>query len=92
MIADMFSNQKRNPVVTELFIRSRKLNISLAFITEPYFAVQKHIRLNSMHYFIIKIPNKWELQQIPFNHSSCIEFKHLLWIYLKNVLQNRILF
>ena len=58
MIADMFSNQKRNPVVTELFIGSRKLNISLAFITEPYFTVQKHIRLNSMHYFIIKIPNK----------------------------------
>ena len=68
MIADMLSNKKLNPIVTELFIRGRKLNISLAFITQSYFVVPKNIRLNSTHYFIMKIPNKRELQQIAFNH------------------------
>ena len=58
MIADMFSNKKLNPVETELFIRGRKLSISLVFITQSYFAVPKDIRLNCKHYFIIKIPNK----------------------------------
>ena len=59
----MLSNEKLNPVVTELFIRGSKLNISLVFITQ-YFAVPKNIRLNSMRYFIMKIPNKQELQKI----------------------------
>ena len=68
MIADMLSNKKLNPVVTELFIRGRKLNISLVFITQSYFAVPKSIRLNSMHYFIMKIPNKQELPQTAFIH------------------------
>ena len=58
MIADMLSNKKLNPVVTELFIRGRKLNISLVLITQSYFAVPKNIRLNSTHYFVMKIPNK----------------------------------
>ena len=58
MIADMLSNKKRNPMVTELFIKGRKLNISLVIITQSYFAVPKNIRLNSTHYFIMKIPNK----------------------------------
>ena len=62
MIADMLSNKKLNPIVTELFIRGRKLNISLVFITRSYFAVPKN-RLNSMHYIIMKIPNKQELQK-----------------------------
>ena len=75
MIADMLNNKRLNPVVTELFIRGRKLNISLVFILQSYFAVPKNIRLNSMHYFIMKIPNKWELQQIAFNHSSDIDFQ-----------------
>ena len=73
IIADMSSNKKRNPIVTELFIRDRKLNISLVFITQSYFAVPKCIRLNSTHYLIIKIRNKQELQQVAFNHSSDIE-------------------
>ena len=64
MIADMLSNKKLNPIVTELFIRGRKLNISLVFIAQCYFAVPKNIRLNSTHYFIFTIPNKRELQQI----------------------------
>ena len=70
-------NKKLDSVVTELFIRDRKLNISLGFIRQSYFAVPKSIRLNSNHYFIMKIPNKGELQQIAFNHSSDIDFKDL---------------
>ena len=58
MIADMITIKKLNPIVTELFIKGRKLNISLAFITQSYFVVEKDIRLNSMHYLIMKIPNK----------------------------------
>ena len=54
----MLNNKNLNPIVTELFIRGRKLNISLAFITQSYFAVPKDIRLNSTHYFIMKIKNK----------------------------------
>ena len=69
MITDMFSNKELNPIVTELFIRSRNLNISFAFIKQSYFAMSKNIRLNSMHYFMMKIPNKQELQQIAFNYS-----------------------
>ena len=69
MIADMLSNKKLNPIVTELFIRGRKLNISLVFITQSYFTVLKYIRLNSANYFVMKIPNKRELQQTAFNHS-----------------------
>ena len=64
MIADMLSNKKLNPVVTGSFIRGRKLNISLVFITQFYFAVPKNIRLNSTHYFILKITNKRELQRL----------------------------
>ena len=68
MMADMHSNKKLNPKVTELFIRGRKLNIFLVFITQSCFAVPKNIRLNYTHYFIMKIPSKQELQQIAFNH------------------------
>ena len=83
MIADMLSNKKRNPIVTELFIRGRELNISIAFITQPYFAVPENIRLNLTHYFVMKIPNKQELQQIAFNHSSDIDFQDFTNLYKK---------
>ena len=66
MIADMINNKKLNPIVTELFIRGRKLNISIVFIAQSYFKVPKDVRLNSTHFFILKIPNKRELQQITF--------------------------
>ena len=75
MIPDMLTNKKLNPAVTELFIRGRKLNISLVFITQSYFVVPKNIRINSTHYFMMNIPNKRELQQIVFKHSSDIDFK-----------------
>ena len=78
IIADMSSNKKLNPIVTEIFIRGRKLNTSLVFITEFYFPVSKNVRLNSTHCFIMKILNKRELQQIAFNHSSDIDFKDLM--------------
>ena len=58
LIADMESNKKLSPNVTELFLRKRKLNISLVFISQSYFKVPKTISLNATHYFIIKIPNK----------------------------------
>ena len=88
MIADPL-NKKLNPIVTEIFIRGRKLNF-LVFITKSYFAIPKNIRLNSTHYFILKnirlnsthyfilkIPNKLELQQILFNHSTRLILKTL---------------
>ena len=81
MIADMINNKKLNPIVTELFIRGRKLNISIVFITQSYFKVPKDVRLNSTHFFIMKILNKREPQQIALNHSSDIDFKDFMKIY-----------
>ena len=83
MIADMINNNKLNPIVNELFIRSRKLNISIVFITKSYFKVPKDVRLNSTHFSIMKIPNKRELQQTALNHSSDIDFKDFMNIYKK---------
>ena len=74
MIANMESYQKLSPFVTKLFLRGRKLNILLVFISQSYFKVPKTIRLNATHYCAIKIPNKRELQQIASNHSSDIDF------------------
>ena len=83
MIADMINNKQLNSIITELFIRCRKLNISLVFITQSYFKVPKDVRLNTTHFFIAKIPNKWELQQITINHSSNINTKDFGNIYRK---------
>ena len=83
MIADMINNNKLNPIVTELFIRGRKLNISIVFITQSYFKVSKDVRLSSTHFFIMKIPNKRELQQIALNHSSDIDFKDFMNVHKK---------
>ena len=58
MVADIINNKKLNSIITKLFIRGRKLNISHAFITQAYFKVRKGVRLNSTHFFIMKIPNK----------------------------------
>ena len=75
--------KKLNPIVTESFIRGRKLNISLVFIKQSYFALPKRIRLNSTHYFLMKIPNIRELQQIAFNYSSDIDFQDFMNPYKK---------
>ena len=83
MVADMINNKKLNPVLTELFIRGRKLNISIVFITQSYLKVPKDIRLNSTYFFIMKIPNRGELQQISLNLSSDIDVKDFIKIYKK---------
>ena len=66
-----------------MFIRGRKLNISLVFITQSYFKVPKDVRLNTTHFFIMKIPNKRKLQEIALNHSSDIDFKDFIKIHKK---------
>ena len=83
IIADMINNKKLDSIVTELFIRCRKLNISLVFITQSYSKVSKDVRLNTNHFFIMKIPNKRELQQVALNHSSDIDFKDFMKVYKK---------
>ena len=83
MIADIINNKKLNSIVSELFIGGRKLNISLVFMTQSYFKVSKDVRLNSTHFFIMKIPNKGELQQIALNHWSDISTKDSIKIYKK---------
>ena len=81
MIADMIHNKKLNSIVTELFIRGRKLNISLVFIAQSYFKISTDVRVNFTHFFIMKVPNKRELQQIALNHSSDIVSKDFIKIY-----------
>ena len=71
MIADMFNDKKLNSVVTKLFIRG------------TYFRVPKDVRLNSTHFFIMKIPYKRGLQQIAQNHSSNISTKDFIKIRKK---------
>ena len=81
LIAGMKANKKLSPRVTEFFLRERKLNILLVFISQYYLKVSKSMRLNSRHYFIIEIPNKKELWQIVLNHSFDLEFKDCLWVW-----------
>ena len=81
MIADIISNKKFQAIIKESFIRSRKLNISLAFITQSYFSALKDVRLNSTHYLIMKINSKRELQNIAINHYADIDYKDFVKIY-----------
>ena len=81
MIADIVTNKKFQAIITELFIRYRKLNILLLFITQSYFSVWKVVRLNSTHYLIMKINNKRELQNIAINHTADIDYKDFMKIY-----------
>ena len=83
MIADTINNNKLCSIVTELFIRSRKLNIFLVFITKSYFKVARDVRLNTTQFFITKIPSNRELQQIALFHSSDIYTKDFINIYKK---------
>ena len=83
MIADMINNKKLNSAVTELFVRGRIWNISHVFITQLYFKVPEDVRLNTSHFFIAKIPNKRELQQVAINHSSDINTNDFANIYRK---------
>ena len=81
MIAGIMTNKKFQAIIKELFIRCRKLNISLVFITQSYFSVPKDVGLNSTHYLIIKISNKRELQNISINHSADIDYKDFMKTY-----------
>ena len=81
MITDIESNKKLSPIGTELFLRRRILNILLVFISQSYFKVPKTIRLYATHHFIMKIPNKRELQEIAYNYSSDIDFKDFMKLY-----------
>ena len=83
MIVDMLTNEKIYPIVTGLFVAGRKLSISLVFIKQLYFAVPKNVTLNLIHYFIMKIPNKGELQQIAFKHTPDTDFKYFVNLYKK---------
>ena len=82
MIADMISNKELNQILTDLFIRGRKLNICSVFITQFSVIVPDDVKLNCTHFFIIKIPNKQELQQIAFNHQILI-IKTFMNLYKK---------
>ena len=82
-IADMVHNKMLNSIVNELFIKGRKLNISLFVFTQSYFEVPKDVSLNSTHFFEIKILNKRELEEIVLNHFSDIDFKDFINIYRK---------
>ena len=88
MIADIMTNKKFQAIIKELFIRCRKLNISLVFITQSYFSVPKDVRLNTTHYFIMKINNKRELQNNARNHSAYIYYKD----FTKNAKKNLLIF
>ena len=81
MIADILTNKKFQSIIKKLFIRCRKINILLVFITQSNFCVPKDVRLNSTHYFIMKINNKKELQNIAINHSADIDYKDFIKIY-----------
>ena len=80
MIADVMTNKKFQPIVKELFIRCRKLNISLVFITQSYITLPREGRLNSTHYVIMKINNKRELKNIAYNNSAAIDYKDFMKI------------
>ena len=80
MIADIVTNKKFQAIIKELFIRCRKISISLVCITQSYFSVPKHVRLNSTH-FIMKINNNRELQNIAINHSADIDYEDFMKIY-----------
>ena len=81
MIADIMTNKKFQVIIKEPFIRCRKLNTSIVFITQCYFSVPKDVRLNSTHYLIMKFNNKKELQNIAINHSANIDYKDITKIY-----------
>ena len=81
MIADIMTNKRCQTITKELFIRCRKQNISLVFITQSYFTVTKDVRLNSTHYLIMKINDRKELQNIGINHSTDIDYKDFVKIY-----------
>ena len=81
MISHVMLDKKAQQFLKDLFIRCRKLNISLCFLTQSYFSVPKDVRLNCTHYILFKLNNKRELQNIAINHSADIDYKDFIKIY-----------
>ena len=81
MISHVMSDKKAQQVLKDLFIRCRKLNISLFSFNQSYFSVQKDVRLNCTHYIIFKLNNKRELQNIAVSHSVDIDYKNFIKFY-----------
>ena len=80
-ISHVMSDKKAQQILKDLFIRYRKLNISLCFLTQLYFSVPKDVRLNCTHYILFKLHNKREFQNIVINHSADIYYKDFIKIY-----------
>ena len=81
MISHVMSDKKAQQVLKELFIRCRKLNISLCFLTQSYFSVPKDVRLNCTHCITFKLNNKRKLQNIAINHCAELDYKDFVKIY-----------
>ena len=82
MISHVMSDKKAQQILKDLFIRCRKLNISLCFLTQSCFSVPKDVRLNCTHYILFKLTNKRELQNIAINHSADVVYKDFIKIYI----------
>ena len=83
MISPVMSDKKAQQLLIDLFIRCRKLNISLCSLTQSYFSVPREVRQNCTHYIISKLNNERELQNIAINHSADIDYKDFIEIYKK---------
>ena len=81
MISHVMSDQKAQQILKDLFIRCRKLNSSLCFLTQSYFSVPKDVRLNCTHYILFKLNNRRKLQNIVINHSADIDYKDFIKTY-----------
>ena len=81
MISHVMSDKKAQQVLKKLFIRCKKLNISLCFLTQSYFSAPKDVRLNCTHYILFKLNNKGDLQNTAINHSSDTDYKDFIKIY-----------
>ena len=90
IIADVISNKKLSPILTELFIRREKLNISTIFTTQTYFKIPKDVRLNSRHFLLgkLKATKSFNKLHVVIHQISTLK---TLWIIIKNILQNHIL-
>ena len=78
--ADIMTNRRFQAIIKELFVRCKKLNISLVFISQSYFSVPKNVRLNSTRYLIMKINKRKKLQNIAIDHSTGIDYKDFMKI------------
>ena len=81
MIADIEYNKNLKRIIKELFYRARKMNVSIAFITQSYFRALKDARLNSTHYILMRIDKKKELKRIAEETSGHLDYKNFFKMY-----------